>query len=127
VVKIKVPERITKKELINWLWRVTAFAIKEDIDRYVHDLNKQTFNVPITTITVRHMKSQWGSCSSFGKITLNTALLFLPQEVFDYVIIHELAHRLHRNHSQRFWNAVESVCPNYEELRKQMRKYRISA
>lgn len=124
-VKLTVPPGIGKKQMVAWLWRVVASVTDADVKHRVHEVNERTFNVPITTISLRHMKSQWGSCSSFGKITLNSALLFLQPEIFEYVIIHELAHRLHRNHSARFWGAVAVADPEYEVHRRTLRGYRI--
>jgi predicted metal-dependent hydrolase len=72
------------------------------------------------------MRSQWGSCSSSGDITLNTALLQLPQRILDYVIVHELAHRRYSGHGIRFWNLVESAYPRAREVRKELRKYRLA-
>ncbi len=98
----------------------------QEIERLVHHINARTLNVPIGHIRLKPMKTQWGSCSSRGHITLNTALLKVPHHLLEYVIIHELAHRLVKNHSKRFWDLVESVCPGAREARKELRDYRIA-
>lgn len=74
-------------------------------------------------IKFRHMKGRWGSCSSDGILTFNILLVQLPWEQIDYVIIHELSHMRHMNHSKEFWSEVESKCPNYKQTRKELRKY----
>ncbi len=97
--------------------------------RHVADLveyiNAQTLRVRIGRIRIKPMTSQWGSCSSQGHITLNTALLRLPEHFLEYVIIHELAHRLVRNHSRKFWELVEHHCPDAREARRELRKYHL--
>ena len=69
------------------------------------------------------MSSKWGSCSHTGKMTLSTRLLFAPEEVQDYVIIHELCHLEELNHSDRFWRLVERFDPTYEEKEDWLKEY----
>ena len=64
-------------------------------------------------ITVRNQRTRWGSCSCRGTISLNWRLIQIPLEVCEYVILHELCHLRHMNHSRRFWAAVAKVCPEY--------------
>jgi predicted metal-dependent hydrolase len=78
----------------------------------------------VTRITVRNQKSRWGSCSSTGTISLNWRLIQTPQFVCDYIILHELAHLRHMNHSGKFWREVESLCPDYPQAKKWLREHR---
>lgn len=63
--------------------------------------------------TIRSQKSRWGSCSSSGTISLNDQLLFMPGTTVRYLMIHELCHTRHMNHSKRFWQLVETCCPDF--------------
>lgn len=73
-------------------------------------------------MTVRIQKGRWGSCSSRGNISLNGRLLFFPEEALRYVLIHELCHLRHMDHSRLFWAEVAKYCPEYQILRDQIRK-----
>lgn len=69
-------------------------------------------------ITIRNQRTRWGSCSAKGNLNFNLALMKAPPQVLDYVVVHELCHRLEMNHSVRFWEKVESVFPEYKACRK---------
>ncbi len=69
-------------------------------------------------ITIRNQRARWGSCSSAGNLNFNCLLMLTPPEVIDYVVVHELCHRLEMNHSPRFWAEVESIIPAYKKHRK---------
>ena len=73
-------------------------------------------------ITLRQQKTRWGSCSSKGNLNFNWKLVLMPEEVLDYVVVHELAHRKEMNHSERFWNHAEKVLPDYQARRKLLRE-----
>lgn len=65
-------------------------------------------------VTIRNQRSKWGSCSSKGNLNFNCLLMLTPPEVLDYIVVHELCHRLELNHSPRFWEQVERVLPDYK-------------
>ena len=82
------------------------------------DTFKVIMGVNYNSILIKGQKTRWGSCSAKGNITFNWKLLMAPPDIVDYVIIHELAHRKHMNHSQKFWQFVERYCPRWKEYRK---------
>ena len=69
-------------------------------------------------ITIRNQKTRWGSCTASGNLNFNVALMRAPLEIMDYVIVHELCHRLELNHSPKFWKEVERVMPEYKKYEK---------
>lgn len=73
-------------------------------------------------VTIRGQKTRWGSCSTKKNINLNWRLLFLSAEQVHYLMVHELCHTVHMNHSKSFWALVESKLPNYQEIDKTLRK-----
>ena len=74
-------------------------------------------------ISIRHQKTKWGSCSSKGNLNFNCLLMLAPEEVRDYVVVHELCHRKQMNHSEAFWAEVERVLPEYRQARKWLKTH----
>ena len=72
-------------------------------------------------LTLKSMTSRWGSCSSKGSISINFKVIQFPIECIEYVCIHELCHIEHMDHSKEFWAKVESFCPNWKQLRDEMK------
>lgn len=73
-------------------------------------------------VSIRMQKTRWGSCSMLGNISLNAKLLLLPPEVVRYVLVHELSHLEHMNHSAEFWQYVEQFEPSYRARRQELRQ-----
>ena len=80
-------------------------------------------NIPFPGLKIRSMKTRWGVCNRRNKtVTLNSALIKESIDKIDYVIIHELSHIIHFNHSRAFWNLVGKYCTDYKRIRKEMRE-----
>ena len=86
---------------------------------YYHDMTGGTYQ----RIAIRDQKTRWGSCSSKGTLSFNWRLMLAPPAVLDYVVVHELCHLTHMDHSPAFWQAVEAVCPDYRDLRKWLKEH----
>ena len=74
-------------------------------------------------VSIRNQRTRWGSCSSKDNISLNMKLLHLPDQLIDYILLHELVHTRVKNHSKDFWNELETVVPNARTVDKQLRDY----
>ncbi|MBK9336602.1 MAG: M48 family metallopeptidase [Lewinellaceae bacterium] len=111
------------KAIKTLLSRIVAADFHAEIEQRVHFWNRRAFGKPIKGIFLKYNHSNWGSCSHNGNINLSTRLLFAPQEVQDYVILHELAHLVEHNHSDRFWALVEQQMPDYTEKEKWLKQH----
>jgi hypothetical protein len=75
----------------------------------------------VKAVSVRNQRTRWGSCSPSGRISLNWRLVQLPPDVCDYVLLHELTHLRHLNHSTRFWRELARLCPGQVDARRWLR------
>jgi len=83
----------------------------------------QKYNFQYNKVSIRSQKTRWGSCSSKNNISLNKKLLHLPNDLIDYILLHELVHTRVKNHSKDFWNELETVVPNARSIDKQLSEY----
>ncbi|MBK8483205.1 MAG: M48 family metallopeptidase [Saprospiraceae bacterium] len=102
--------------------RIMASFFQSEISKRVFEINDQFFKKEIKSVRIKYNVSNWGSCSSNKIINLSSRLLLTPQFITDYIIVHELAHLVHMNHSPRFWALVEKVMPEYQKAEKWLNK-----
>ena len=84
-----------------------------------------TYGFTYNRLFIRNQRTRWGTCSSRNNISLNINLVRLPQELQDYVMLHELAHTRHKNHSREFWAEMDRLVGDAKKLKKQMRNYKL--
>lgn len=95
--------------------KIAKQKIMEHVDYY-----SRRMEIDYGSISMRNQKSRWGSCSSKGNLNFNYRLAYLPEELLDYVVVHELAHRRHMDHSAAFWEEVETYYPAYKKCRQML-------
>ena len=100
-----------------------ARSLKFVRERLLH--YNEHYKYSYSRVSVKKMSSRWGSCSSEGNMSFHYRLLFLPLELADYIIIHELCHLKELNHSHRFWQLVRQTSPNYRKCKKALEGYSI--
>lgn len=105
------------RALHRWLKRKAEL----DLIPQLHQTS-QILDLPYTRVGIRGQKTRWGSCSSQKHISLNYKLLFLPQPLVHYVLVHELCHTVHLNHAASFWQLVAAKLPDYHSAREQLKQ-----
>lgn len=98
-----------KTELKKWYKKQAAAYTTKRVDYY-----KDIVGVTVNSVSIKSRKSQWGSCDSNGDITFSWRLVMARPEAIDYVVIHELCHRKHMDHSREFWNQVQKYMPDFK-------------
>ena len=114
--KLQEQEKFTMEE-INCLADQALVYFPPRVKEYADKMG-----VTYGRITIRNQKTRWGSCSSVGNLNFNCLLMLIPEEVRDYVIIHELCHRKEMNHSPKFWAEVGKYCPDYKTMEKRLKE-----
>lgn len=106
-------------DINKWYKNEAELIFKNELDKMY---NNYLYNIPYPSLAIRTMKSRWGVCNTKNKkITLNLELIKRNLECLDYVIIHELSHLIHPNHSISFWNCVLENMPDYKRIRKELK------
>jgi predicted metal-dependent hydrolase len=107
-----------KKILWNGLHQVFSETVMKDVR-----LVSERLKVMPRKVVLKPMRTRWGSLGGNNAMHINTALMFAPRECLYYVVAHEMAHVIERNHSSRFWAQVEVACPDFSEHHRWMQKH----
>lgn len=108
----------SKTKIDDWMKRRSLVFYQQRAQMWANKMHLQ-----FSEIKVKTLKSRWGSCSSKRVITFNSALLKAPLTIQDYVIVHELSHLIHMNHSEQFWQVVSSYYPSHKQARSWLRNH----
>ena len=114
------PKRLSLAELGLTRFEARAKAHSLALERLEHW--NQFYKFPYNRVAVKFHKARWGSCSRLGNLNFNYKIIFLPANLADYIIVHELCHLREMNHSYRFWNLVARAIPDHKECRRQLRQ-----
>ena len=99
--------------------------IRQDTERFAGEMaiaKAAQINETVKDVKIRRYR-KWGVCKSNRTISFNYCVSMLPKELQEYIISHEVAHLKEMNHSGRFWNVVSALCPNYRQLRRELKRY----
>lgn len=121
-VSSELPKEAQNKHVSSLLSRIIAKQRISSLKEKISLLNEKHFSQKINKIFFKNHKSKWGSCSESGNINISTRLLFAPDDVLEYICIHELSHLIEHNHSDRFWALVEKAMPDYKEKEKWLKE-----
>lgn len=123
---VKLPAHLQPHARDELCSKLVRRAIGQDHLPYIQEkvalLNDRHFRENYQQVRLRYNHSNWGSCSSNGNITISTRLLVAPEDVIDYVCLHELAHLREPNHSLRFWRLVQQAMPSFREKDKWLKQ-----
>ena len=109
---------VVSRAVSGWFMTRAEGKIKEKVERYAEQVGKSPKSVGI-----KSFKSRWGSCSVHGDLTFNWKIIIAPNRIVDYVVVHELCHLIHHDHSPKFWRSVEQVLPDYLESKEWLREF----
>lgn len=126
VITLFVPGQVEFSRIENIVRQFLVEVYRMEAKQYLPPRVKhfaEKFGFKYGNLTFRDNVSNWGSCSFENNISLNVKLMKLPDDVIDYVILHELCHTVEKNHSEDFWKLVGRVCPGYAHLRERLKNY----
>jgi predicted metal-dependent hydrolase len=105
-----------RRAMEKWYRKKADRIINDRVGVYIDKIGKEP-----KIVKVKEQKRRWGSCTSKGNLYFNWRCIMAPPPIIDYIVIHEMSHLVHPNHSKRFWQKVESILPDYKKRRKWLR------
>ena len=120
-LEVYLPEDFLKDEIRNLICKWYINKATDYLNKRTNDFAK-VMDVKPHSVIVKNYKSRWGACYSNGKITYNWKIIMAPRHIIDYLVVHELCHLIHFNHSSFFWNSVKEILPNYKECKNWLKK-----
>ena len=122
-LRIRIPRSIERQDLeYEYLRKWIRNRLRETLNDFLYSYSRE-MKVSINRVYIKNQKTRWASHTSKCNLNFNIKLAALPKNVVDYVVIHELAHDEHPNHSKKFWLKVNRFCPNYKNIKKELEKY----
>lgn len=106
-----------KERFLAWYRREAKRVLAERVEYFARQ-----YELRYTAVTINAARTRWGSCSGAGRLNFTFRLVMAPVSVIDYVVVHELAHLEHKNHSSAFWKAVAAMYPDFESARAWLKK-----
>lgn len=113
----KDSQKSIKEVLLQWMKEKALLLFYRRVEFFASKLG-----VSYGSISVKNMKTRWGSCSSTKNLSFNLKLLLAPPEVLDYVVAHEVCHLKYPNHSEKFWKLLKKLLPSYQRNREWLRE-----
>ena len=114
----ETPGANTKRLLEDWFRQEASVQLRSKTERYC-----EVIKVEPKSMRVKAYKARWGSCSSNGEVSYNWRIVMAPHEVIDYVVVHELCHLKHPNHSPAYWKSVKREISDYEVCRRWLKEH----
>lgn len=117
-IPVADPSGDLRPPIERYLWKLAAMELPPRVIEFA-----AAHQLTVGRVSIRNQRSRWGSCSRRRTISLNWRLIQTPPSVQDYIILHELCHLRHMNHSHLFWREVERVCPDFQAAERWLKQH----
>lgn len=117
VVSPTAESDVIKSAIIKWYREQARLVLQQKVSYYQRFIGKS-----VGDIRIKEQKSRWGSCSNKGNLNFNWKILMADDDIIDYLVVHELCHRLHMDHSKEFWDSVGKIIPDYKTKEKWLKE-----
>ena len=117
IIIVRAPMHLPKEQIEKSLKNKSKWILQK-LEYY-----SKHFQIMPNSIKIKAQKTRWGSCTYKNDLALNYKLIMAPPDVLDYVVVHEMCHMEHKNHSKNFWNRVSSIMPDYKDKRNWLKEH----